>query len=134
MPTINTLKKNRKEYTRNEHTPNRDLRRKAYASPEWRKLRDWYMKQHPICEECLKNGKVTPASSVHHLKSPFKNGEINYTLLLDAANLESVCHICHANIHNKQLGHVSPQEIIKQLDDLFNENITDEEIEERYGD
>lgn len=133
MPTINTLKKTKKEYTRNEHTPNRDLRRKAYGSTEWRKLRDWYMKQHPICEECLKNGKVTPAEDIHHVKSPFLKGEINWALLLDADNLKPLCKRCHANLHNKQLGHISPQDVIKQLEDLLNENITDEEIESGYG-
>lgn len=77
------------------------------------------MKQHPICEECLKKGKVTPAEDIHHEKSPFRGGEVNYGLLLDYDNLMSLCKECHAAIHNKQQGHISPEEIIKMLDELF---------------
>lgn len=132
MPYINLPKKTQKTNSRNEHTPMRELRRKAYNTTEWRKLRETYMKQNPLCEECLKKGKVTPASSVHHLASPFKTGEVNRTLFLDYNNLQSICHECHAEIHNKEQGHITPQEILKQLEDLFNENITDEQIENKY--
>jgi 5-methylcytosine-specific restriction protein A len=107
----------------------RELRQKAYNTTIWRKIRLTYLKNHPICEECLAKGKVTPATSVHHIKSPFKGGEINYTLLQDYSNLEAVCHECHAEIHNKEQGHISPEDVLKQLDDLFNENIKDEDLE-----
>ena len=105
----------------------RILRATAYNNQNWKKLRETYLKTHPLCEECLKKGKVTPATSVHHKVSPFKNGEINYNLLLDYNNLESVDHECHAAIHNKEQGHISPEEIIRQLDALFDENIPDED-------
>jgi predicted HNH restriction endonuclease len=87
------------------------------------------MHEHPICEECLKKGKVTAAQDVHHKKSPFKDGEINWNLLLDYDNLMSVCKDCHGKIHAAQQGHVSPEEIIAQLDALFDENIPDSDFE-----
>lgn len=130
MPTINTLKKNTKKNTNHNQTDMRQLRQKAYRSTQWRKLRVTYLKQHPLCEECLKFGKVTPATSVHHIKSPFKGGETNQHLLLDYDNLMSVCHECHAEIHNKDNGYKSPEEIIKQLEMLLDDNIPDEYFDE----
>lgn len=128
MPTIN--KPQKKISAKKNNTDMRLLRQKAYRLPAWRKMRDSYMKEHPICEECLKVGRVTAAEDVHHKRSPFRNGEINWGLLLAYDNLESVCKECHARIHNEKLGHVSPESIIKQLDALFDNNISDKDIED----
>lgn len=129
MPTIKKLEKKKISSQRKE-TDMRKLRQQAYQNSTWRKERDLYLKEHPICEECLKKGKVTPAQDIHHIKSPFKGGEVNYTLLLDWNNLMALCKDCHGNIHAAQQGHISPEEILKQLDELFDqENITDKEIE-----
>ena len=89
------------------------------------------MKQNPLCEECLKKGKVTPATSVHHIQSPFKGGELNKVLFLDYTNLQSICHECHSEIHNKEQGHISPQEILRQLEMLMDDNIPDEYFDEQ---
>ena len=123
MPTINRLPKKRKEEgsQRKEDTPMRLLRRKAYNSKIWRKLRDSYLKQNPLCANCLRNGKVVPAEDIHHKISPFKGGEINWTLLLDPENLESLCKECHGEEHQKENGHRSPQEIIDALDAFFSD-------------
>lgn len=131
MPYLNLPKKSQKTNTRNEHTPMRELRQKAYNTTEWRKLRETYMKQNPLCEECLKKGKVTPASSVHHIVSPFKGGECNKVLFLDYQNLQSICHTCHSEIHNKEQGHISPQEILRQLEMLMDDNIPNEYFDEQ---
>lgn len=129
MPTINKIQKKSKSADRNENTDMRQLRRKAYNNTTWRKIRDTYMREHPICEECLKSGKVTPAEDVHHKKTPFKNGEIQYGLLLDPDNLMSVCKECHGNIHASQQGHVSAEDILAQLDALFDDNKPDSDFE-----
>lgn len=129
MPYINLNKKTKKDNVRNEHSPNRELRQKYYNTTEWRKLRETYIKAHPVCEECLNKGRVTPATSVHHKNSPFKNGNCNKSLFLDYNNLEAVCHECHSEIHNKEQGHITVQDVIKQLADLLDPTITDEELE-----
>lgn len=130
MPTLNLKKKTKKDNTRNEHTPNRELRQKYYNTQEWRKLRETYLKQHPVCEECLNKGKVTPATSAHHKISPFKNGECNKALFLDYNNLMAVCHECHSEIHNREQGHITVQDVLRQLADLLDPTITDEELEQ----
>lgn len=128
MPQIN--KPERKPRPERKETDMRKLRQKAYQNTTWRKLRDTYMKSHPICEECLKTGKITPATDVHHIKTPFRNGEVNYGLLLDDKNLMSLCSECHGKIHAGQQGHVSPQDILKQLDALFDKNKPDSDFEQ----
>ncbi len=127
MPTLN--KPPKKEFKRNEHTPNMELRQKYYNTTEWRKLRESYLKQHPVCEECLNKGKVTPAEDIHHRISPFKNGECNKALFLDYNNLQALCKRCHAEHHNKEQGHIPVEEVIKQLADLLNPEIKDEDLE-----
>jgi 5-methylcytosine-specific restriction protein A len=129
MPTLNISRKTKKDNVRNEHSPNRELRQKYYNTTEWRKLRETYIKAHPVCEECLNKGRVTPATSVHHKNSPFKNGNCNKSLFLDYNNLEAVCHECHSEIHNREQGHITVQDVIKQLADLLDPTITDEELE-----
>ena len=128
MPVIKKLPKKPKS-TEHKETDMRKLRAEAYNNTAWRKMRDTYLKSHPICEECLKKGKVTPATSVHHIKSPFKKGEVNYALLLDYDNLEAICHECHGLLHAKEQGHISPEEVLKQLDALFDENKPDSDFE-----
>ena len=129
MPVINKIEKKR-TYSERKETDMRKLRQKAYQLTVWKKLRLAHLKRNPICAECLKKGELTPAEDVHHIRSPFNGGEINYDLLLDSNNLESVCKKCHAEIHNKQQGHISPEEVLKQLDDLFDENKPDSDFEE----
>ena len=121
MPRINKLERKKKSQAPRKETDMRKLRQKAYQNRHWRKLRDTYLKEHPICEECLKHGKVTPAEDVHHIKSPFRGGEINYNMLLDYHNLESVCKDCHGEIHAAQQRHQSPEKILQALDELFQE-------------
>lgn len=123
-PTINKIPPKVKTNERKE-TDMRLLRQKAYQNTTWRKMRDCYLREHPLCDECLKKGKITPATDIHHIKSPFRNGEINYALLLDEDNLMSLCKECHGNIHAAQQGHISQEEILKQLDELFDNNIPD---------
>ena len=59
---------------------------------KWRKLRDWFIRAHPYCEECLRQGRMTLATDVDHI-TPHKG---DATLLLDVNNLQSLCHECHS--------------------------------------
>ena len=129
MPTINKPEK-KTSSERNENTDMRKLRREAYNNTTWRKLRETYMREHPICERCLEKGKVTPAEDIHHIKTPFRNGVINYGLLFDDKNLMALCKECHGEIHAEQQGHVSVESVIAQLDALMDDNISDKDIED----
>lgn len=129
MPTIVKLQKKQKTSSGRTETDIRKLRQTAYQNTAWRKERDNFLREHPLCEKCLEKGKITPAQDIHHKKSPFKNGEINWNLLYDESNLMSLCKECHGNIHAAQQGHISPEEILRQLDELFDENKPDSDFE-----
>lgn len=97
----------------------RVLRQQAYQNRNWRKLRNDYIRLHPLCEDCLAKGKVKPAEDIHHKESPFKGGEINWGLLMDTDNLVALCKDCHGERHAKEQGHRSPEEILNALEELF---------------
>jgi 5-methylcytosine-specific restriction protein A len=59
---------------------------------EWRRIRDRYIKAHPLCEECMKHGRFTAATEVHHIL-PLSEGGGN-----ERENLMSLCHECHSSI------------------------------------
>lgn len=124
-PVINKIPKRPKK--ERKVTDAKKLRATAYNSKEWRRLRDLYMHEHPICADCLAKGKVTPAEDIHHIVSPFKNGEINYKLLLDPDNIVALCKDCHGMRHAEQQGHQSPEKVLEALDELFKDFYNDGE-------
>lgn len=123
MPTINRLVHQKIE--RKEDTENRILRMKAYNSTLWRKMRKQYLMEHPLCEICLKKGKIVPAVDIHHMKSFIEGGEINNNLLYDEKNLKALCKECHGEIHGGKK--INAAEIIKTLDELLNSIEEDED-------
>jgi 5-methylcytosine-specific restriction protein A len=61
---------------------------------DWRKVRDAYIRLHPLCEICEAEGRVVPAWGVDH-KIEIKNGGER----LDFNNLQSICFDCHEKKH-----------------------------------
>lgn len=61
----------------------------------WRKIRDRYIAAHPLCEECRKSNKLTPAEEVHH-KLPLSQGGTHAD-----SNLMALCKPCHSRITAK---------------------------------
>ena len=80
---------NYNRYERDRETPKRYNR-------AWKRIRDAYVAAHPLCEECLKQGRVVPVDQVHHIV-PLREGGTN-----DLSNLVSLCSACHARIHAKR--------------------------------
>ena len=60
----------------------------------WKRIRDRYAAEHPLCETCLKEGRLTPVQEVHHILPVSKGG----THARD--NLMSLCQSCHTKIHH----------------------------------
>lgn len=56
----------------------------------WRKVRARYLDAHPLCEDCLEDGRTTPAAEVHHVV-PLGHGGSH-----DASNLRALCKPCHS--------------------------------------
>lgn len=61
-----------------------------YLSVAWRRFRDWYINQHPLCEQCEREGRLTPAAMVDHIIE-IKDGG----MLTSEENAESLCWKCH---------------------------------------
>lgn len=112
MPTINKNKKKNREYN---NVGNRAERQKIYNTKQWKALSKSYLMQHPLCEECLKNDKITPAQHVHHIVS-FMNAKDELSrleLALDSNNLEALCVECHNKKHNNKKTNKEKDEIEK---------------------
>ena len=74
-----------------------------YSSSAWKRLRNTYLSNHPLCECCLEHNKVTAAEHVHH-KQPWDRGETEeekWELFLKESNLMSLCQDCHMAMHLK---------------------------------
>jgi len=63
----------------------------------WKRIRDRYAHQHPLCERCLLDGKYVAVEEVHHILPVSKGGTH------DENNLMSLCQSCHTKIH-RELG------------------------------
>lgn len=83
----------RKRYEQYERDP---ATQRRYGTA-WRKIRARYVVQHPMCEMCQKEGRLTPVEVVHH-KIELSVGGTN-----DFNNLMSVCKSCHAKIHRTRM-------------------------------
>ncbi|MDA8212174.1 MAG: HNH endonuclease [Clostridia bacterium] len=64
---------------------------RGYGS-RWRRYREHYLRQHPLCAECLKVDKVVPATEVDH-KISHKG---DHKLFWDPNNHQSLCKSCHS--------------------------------------
>jgi len=73
----------------------RDVSDKFYGTAVWRRTRNAYLAEHPLCEgECEGFEVLTPAVLVDHV-IPFKERP---DLGLDPENLRSLCTPCHNRI------------------------------------
>lgn len=69
-----------------------------YNSNEWKIARRFILNRDAhLCQECLKQGRITKADTVHHII------ELNqdWSKRLEITNLESICRKCH-NKHKRK--------------------------------
>ena len=69
------------------------MRRSRTYGRAWKRIRDRYIQEHPLCELCQQEGRLTPAEEVHH-KKPLAEGGTHAR-----DNLVALCKSCHARIH-----------------------------------
>lgn len=70
--------------------------RQFYNSAAWQKAREAALvRDHYLCQPCLRRERLTPAVAVHHIKPIETHPEL--ALVLD--NLESTCLACHNKEH-----------------------------------
>jgi 5-methylcytosine-specific restriction protein A len=73
---VGTAIKQHKPKAKEQHEKNR------FYGRVWKAERLAYLSAHPLCEDCLANGKTVPAMDVHH----------------DGDNRRALCRACHNRI------------------------------------
>ena len=57
----------------------------------WQKARKKYLEAHPLCVECMKEGRYVRATDVDHIK-PHRGDR---SLFWDRSNWQALCKRCH---------------------------------------
>ncbi len=63
---------------------------RGYGS-QWRTARARFLRSHPLCAECMKQGNLTPATVVDHI-IPHRG---DMKLFWDESNWQALCESCH---------------------------------------
>lgn len=81
---------------------------KFYKTTKWLRLRDDVLnKHHYECQECLKQGKVTQAQTVHHINEVKKRPDLALCEFYTdeqgqvQRNLIPLCNKCHNKAHGR---------------------------------
>ena len=61
-----------------------------YVSVAWRRYRNWFITNNPLCKKCESHGLTVLADVVDH-RLPLKDGGEPF----DEDNTQSLCHSCH---------------------------------------
>ncbi|MCL2072143.1 MAG: HNH endonuclease [Oscillospiraceae bacterium] len=79
-----------------EHRRERSRRDPSYRklyNRKWEKISKLYLLKNPLCAECQRNGRLTPATETHHVK-PLSAGGTHAE-----SNLMGLCKSCHSKLH-----------------------------------
>ena len=81
-----------------------------YGRTWWKKARKQFLLTHIWCEECLKKGKHTLATLVHH-----KCGYNSWETFIDQSKWVAWCSSCHSSYHT----HITNEELYEQNKDKW---------------
>lgn len=65
---------------------------------KWRKAREAYLKKHPLCVYCKRQGHTTVATVVDHIK-PHRGDS---KLFWDRTNWQPLCKQCHDSVKKRE--------------------------------
>jgi 5-methylcytosine-specific restriction protein A len=82
----------RQEQRRYNHEARDPEAAKRYGRT-WKKVRAVFLAAHPLCETCVAEGRLTPATIAHH-KVKLTCGGTH-----DEGNLQALCTECHSRLH-----------------------------------
>lgn len=75
-----------------DHDRTRGTAKERGYGKRWRKIRDRYIAEHPLCERCLEDNRHVPTQEVHHIV-PLARGGTH-----DNENLQGLCKPCHSKV------------------------------------
>lgn len=70
---------------------------------KWLRLRRDILTAHPLCRRCEKEGYITPAGEIHHIR-PVEEAHTRAEReqrMYDPHNLVALCHDCHVKTHTE---------------------------------
>lgn len=86
------------EYKRYDDQRKQEKEWHFYKSNEWKRIREMALaRDHYLCQECLKEGKLTVASTVHHIIEIKED----WSKRLDLDNLITLCEYHHNKVHGR---------------------------------
>lgn len=68
------------------------------SSHRWHLTRSRKLAQDPLCQQCERDGRATPATQVHHVVPVSQD----LARFFDPDNLESICETCHARANARE--------------------------------
>ena len=84
---------------RNENKKPTLKERGFYDKNAWKKARMMALQRdRHLCQGCLRRGRITVATTVHHVKPTASYPE----LALELGNMESLCRDCHDAVHQRR--------------------------------
>ena len=73
-----------------------------YGTKAWKDCSEAYKRSvGNLCEECLKQGRISPADDVHHIKKLTDHNVSDPRVSLSFDNLMALCNPCHDKKHSK---------------------------------
>lgn len=89
-------------------------------SKQWRELRAWYMRLHPLCERCIEEGYIRSAVDCHHIipVESAKTLQEMERLAFDPNNLRALCIPCHVKTH-KEMGKNTKEQMAERRQVAF---------------
>jgi len=90
--------KHAKEYAHHYNHHCRDKNSNKRYGRKWRGVRAGYLATNPLCKICQEDGRLSPATVVHHI-TPVRDGGCN-----SRDNLQSLCAECHSRLHRRDAG------------------------------
>lgn len=76
---------------------------KLIHTVRWLRLRRDTLTAHPLCQRCEIEGRITPATEVHHIR-PVEEAITmadKMQRMYDPHNLQALCHDCHVKTHTE---------------------------------
>ena len=93
LPKTNKISSNiRSKQYKTDYDDKRESAYKRGYDNAWRVIRIQHLQNHPLCFDCLKNGRYTPSEEVHHIIKLRDRPDLRD----DPNNLMSLCKSCHS--------------------------------------
>ncbi len=82
-----------------------------YNSRRWRSISKTFRKRYPLCAQCKRDGTITPASCVDHIKPISQYG---MGVATDIKNLQSLCTKCHNSKSGRESSEMRKTKVYKR--------------------